>query len=57
MSKTQVTRAVLEAKKSEYEGELAKVRAELNRLSQMAMRLQGAIASVDELLKDTDDDS
>lgn len=57
MSKTQVTRAVLEAKKSEYEGELAKVRTELNRLSQMAMRLQGAIASVDELLKDTDDDS
>lgn len=45
-----INRAALEAKRVEYADRLASVRQDLERLSRLAMQLQGAIGGLDELL-------
>jgi len=50
-----VTRAVLQERRQEFVERSSKVRAEMERLSRLAIQLQGAIAAYDELLA-TDDE-
>ena len=50
MAETTIERSEVEEKREDLTKRLAAVRGELNRLSRLAMQLEGAMAGLDEIL-------